>query len=793
MSKLETNIFPIHELDSLKLRYDTYRIRNLSRDQEEYFQNRDSLTRSLSYELKVPVLAIERQDGPYLVVPDTAANVPLKFPLVRTYVYLDKAQGQIPLDFTIRTPENDAICLRFIQFMIQAPLFSNNKLWQPSSGKGFFEKAPSEQRSDIGRYCGFAARAALTPSGRIGLCVDVHSKYVRTVPLPVHLSRMNFRQFQGQHCIYRYGHQWYEIKLETLSDLTVGEEQIPTNDGPIALIEYIARESRKPLPAELASLPHDASVIRYRNNRGGDRTAPSGLCYLVCDTQDGARHEGTTLAPHVRREQTARFVREYLTMLRFNGISLRVSQEPENVERKLFSVPDLEFGNGHKLSIRGTPGTHPASLENLGQKRLAMLRDGRVGFYVKERFRRQYLILPQSVAESWGERYVTDLKRAVDDLYPEGGGYNPQIITYKDRGPRTYRDQGKAILTAVGESFMEPAYALVMLHSTSDRQLRQHDLLGAMVVREFRGRDIYAAVNHSEMGERSYVMISDKDGTPHYEHRQTHRSRLMGYLRNVALNKVLLTNNFWPFVLATPLHADVTIGIDVKRQTAGFTVIGQTGLFVRAYCRESRQKEKLLKAQVFTHLLEIMRAEMVRLGREIRSVVIHRDGRSFQSEIDGAISAMEKLKAEGVVAEDGTLTILEISKSAPVRLRLFDVHRSNEGRPSVDNPQVGQYLIINRNEGFVCSTGRAFPRRGTVQPLHVRCVLEGIPFEHALKDVYALTTLAWTRPEDCTRYPVTTKLTDRWLGEDASEFDEEELLYETENEEDPDDEGRASA
>jgi len=52
--------------------------------------------------------------------------------------------------------------------------------------------------------------------------------------------------------------------------------------------------------------------------------------------------------------------------------------------------------------------------------------------------------------------------------------------------------------------------------------------------------------------------------------------------------------------------------------------------------------------------------------------------------------------------------------------------------------------------------------------------------------------LAWTRPEDCSRYPVTLKLTDRWLGEEASEFDEEALIYETEENQEQEEE-RASA
>ena len=44
---------------------------------------------------------------------------------------------------------------------------------------------------------------------------------------------------------------------------------------------------------------------------------------------------------------------------------------------------------------------------------------------------------------------------------------------------------------------------------------------------------------------------------------------------------MLLTNEKWPFVLATPLHADLTVGIDVKQNTAGFTVVGRLGNNVR--------------------------------------------------------------------------------------------------------------------------------------------------------------------------------------------------------------------
>ncbi len=48
----------------------------------------------------------------------------------------------------------------------------------------------------------------------------------------------------------------------------------------------------------------------------------------------------------------------------------------------------------------------------------------------------------------------------------------------------------------------------------------------------------------------------------------------------------VLLNCRWPFVLAEPLHADLTIGIDIKNNTAGFSFVfkaGQRTVGVRSY------------------------------------------------------------------------------------------------------------------------------------------------------------------------------------------------------------------
>ena len=59
-----------------------------------------------------------------------------------------------------------------------------------------------------------------------------------------------------------------------------------------------------------------------------------------------------------------------------------------------------------------------------------------------------------------------------------------------------------------------------------------------------------------------------------------------------------------------------------------------------------------------------------------------------------------------------------------------------------------------------------------------------LALEKCLEDVYFLSCLAWTRPEDCTRFPIDIKLNDRFLGEDATEYDADDLEYAAALEED---------
>ena len=781
MSTLETNIYPILNLDDLSARYRLYKIRGLAPEHPEYYQNTQSLIRDISYALSTPAAITESGEETFLVIRDDAGRPDYEYQLVRATVYLEYSEVTYDLNFGKLDSRTEPIAMRFLQFMLQAPLSNNPYLWQPESGKPFFEKASAHSVMGVTRFTGFSVRVVRIDGG-LGLCVDVANKYVRERPLPTLLTRPEFRPFKGQHCIYHYGHRWYEIQLHEISDLNASEYKVGENGDRLPLLEFIAQQSQKPISQELARLPHDASVVLYKNNRGQTRAVPAALCYPVLDSADTARRNrpNALMKTEDRRGRTHRFVDRYLRSLRFSDAQLKLGSEPMAVPQKMFLLPDYEFGNGRRLSVRGTPGAEQVSLDTIGKMRMALLRDRQAGFYVRDPLQRQYLILPQSVQDSFGSAFVKDLKAQVDELYPQEQGYDPIVVTYNDRVQRTFVEQGNAILEAVRRHCTRQGFAVVMIHDTHDRRVRQHDQLAAMVIRKMREMDIPTAVMHAATGQHCYELRMI-EGTREYVCYNEKRGKLQGYLRNVGLNKVLLTNERWPFVLATPLSAELTIGIDVKHNTAGFTVVNGKGNYIRTIVRNSNQKERLLAQQVRKLIVEVVtkEAETKVHTLPIRSLVIHRDGILYPSERAGVQKAIEDLKQAGILLADARYAMLEIPKSAPAPVRLYEVLRLSEDQSVVNNPQVGTYYLLDERNGYLCATGRAFWRPGTVKPVHVKYVEGTLPFERCLEDVYFLTALAWTRPDDCTKHPITIKLTDRRLGEDAETFDSDALEYST--------------
>lgn len=777
----ETNFFRIEGLEALSTTYHLYQIAGLHRDSSEYYANVQGIVRYLSFKMRAPVTTFDMEGASFLAVPAAFGEPPDQVHLVRTVALLKHSGKEIEFDFTSVCPRLDSIRMRYLQFMLQNPLWRDSRLWQPGTGEPFFFKRPERRYGNTDLFEGFAMRVAPNPEGGFGLIVDLRRKLVSNSPLPLSPSRQQINALKGRSCLYKMGNQWFEISLDGLADIRAGEPSIPLNEKVVSLNDYLTINSSKPIPASISNLSPDGSVIYYRTNGPAQKSAPTALCHLVEDThsREGAmHHRKTPIEPHERHRKVNRIVDKILKRISVGDVVLSVSAQAERADTKPFEPPNLRFGSDTILSVGRINHDACAAIGQYGRNRLTLLRKEGIGFFEKSPLDRQYFIMPQSVVSSYGPQFLKDLQRAVEDLYREEGGYSPEIIPFDDvNRPRDFVGQSRAIMEAVEGFRVNPGFAIVMVHRF-DRRPRSADQLAAWTVKEFPIQfNLNAAVIHTEVAAKAYVSKGHGNDTS-YRVKVSERGRLSGYLRNVALNKILLTNGKWPFILDSPLHADVVIGIDVKNNTAAFTLIANGGKIIRLSMSSSRQKEQLLKAQVEKYILEIFHKDASYFSERPRQIAIHRDGHVWPSEIEGLKEACQQLSKEELIDPDWRLSVVEIVKSAKAPLRLFEVKRSENGqKPYVQNPLVGTWAQTGPSEGFVCTTGRPFRISGTAHPLRVKRASGSMSIKRCLSDVFSLSCLTWTRPEGATRLPLSLILCNRSLFDEASNYDRDAIDF----------------
>jgi hypothetical protein len=801
----ETNIFKIENLHELSDQYVLFEIQGLNHsdgddDDDDYEINIQHIIRRLSYSLKHPVTVINRTNNPRLVVrnvPDVLEKMPMEFAVKRNaMVQFNRIKDPLTLDFVKYDEETKGIILRFLQFDIQTELNTNGNIWQPGSGDAFFNMDPAEVVGKVGIHSGFLARVVDLPGTLgFGISIDVTKKYVSQVPEEMRMTRASFKKLGVNQChlVYNYGGKRYELKAHQISDQKASEYKFPrSSDGEFVTLLADTQESFKKLngtmPPEVATLPDDASVLVYMTNDDQERGAIAGLCYRVFDTEDPVVrkiHRRSIMNPFYRRRLIRVARLNYFKNIKFGKVTLKISEAPIQVKKQKFIVPDAEFGNGVKVSIRGTSDAEQTTIEKLGGKRRDLLDNKEVGFYSKAAFRTQYFVVPQTLYNMYcnDQYFLKDLTEQVDRMHETEKGWRPIPIPYDDRGKNAV-DVGFEILQKIKEKvsgLSTGGYAVVMLPSGVPRVKRKHDEMAAMIVTECtENYDIQVGIMHSDTLEECFIH-QNRNGISKYVVKGEMMGKYKGYVRGVAINQVLLNNEQWPYILHTPLHADLTIGIDVKRQVAGFTFIDKYSKNIFTRSDKSNNWEKLSTGQVVKMLVSGIQLQVKYASEQIRKIVIHRDGRIYSTERAGIEKAIKSLQDKGVLPKDVVVAIIEIPKHTMASYRMFepafgyDIIKSEESNGGTLNPEIGSWLTLNSRQALLCTTGREFNRNGSSNPLFVNYASGSMSFENILEDLYYLSTLAYTKPDDCSRLPLTLRLTDRKINNLGSEFDFEAL------------------
>ncbi|MHA1169496.1 MAG: hypothetical protein ACTSRU_16845, partial [Candidatus Hodarchaeales archaeon] len=717
MKTIETNIYPIENLEELECDYWIYKVKGVPTNSEDYIKNIQLLEDRLSRKSRSPCSIIE-MNGEVVIAQQTGfQELPKTMEVVGSVALIEKQPQSLNLNFSNLTSENRKLAHRFLRFALQSPLIRNPSLFQPSAGRPFFNKNPDTNsggvHNEIDLLRGFTFRIVDTPDGGLGVCLDTKSMFISSKPLPSKISPNQFKQMKGIRCIYEYGTSWYEVKLEALNDVDVTNCILSDSTTLFENVHSRAGENKSLL---LRQLPSDCSVLVYYNSNMQSRNVPSALCRQIFHTSHPLIrkvHNKTILEPHIRRKTIRFLLDSYFIKSKFGKSELRISRNPVPSQTTAFTIPDLEFGHNTILSVTGTPGSVRTTLSNFPFKKQELYRDAEIGPYSIRNFDQQYLVLPNSVRDSYGSEYRLDLCDEIEVLSGESlrNSYDPIVIGYDDTVEHSVYRLGQEILKAIDSNVQSSGYMLIMIPRIKSSVTNAEDELANLLMRELREKDLYASIVHTTIPNSSYQFDSEERK---WYVKEGKIRRYRGYIRNVVLNKILITNNMWPFILSSHLKADITIGIDVKNNTAGFTLVYNSGENIRFVMDESTRKEELGCKQVSEIISRILREDYSINPKQINSIVIHRQGRFFQPELDGLHESIKILKDEKIIAEDYSYAFVETKTTSVVPLRLFFVDRRESDHSEwINNPVVGTHYFLNADTAFVCNTGFPYRFRGT--------------------------------------------------------------------------------
>ncbi|MEM2161120.1 MAG: hypothetical protein QXN55_09225, partial [Candidatus Nitrosotenuis sp.] len=132
---------------------------------------------------------------------------------------------------------------------------------------------------------------------------------------------------------------------------------------------------------------------------------------------------------------------------------------------------------------------------------------------------------------------------------------------------------------------------------------------------------------------------------------------------------------------------------------------------------------------------------------------------------------------EGIIDKDYDCNVVEVRKSSLTPLRFFEAESyGGSFNERIENPLIGTYAILGET-AFICNTGRPFRHPGTTKPLQVIKIRGNMLLDNILEDLFNLSNLTWTKIDDCSRDPITIKMTDIRLREVAGDYSKDNFEF----------------
>jgi hypothetical protein len=749
------NAFQLTGLDRLDAGYRLVRYSGLVNTDLDYDKKARLLANTLGGDLGLPVEPI-RIGGEH-VLSVMGAREQLAEISIRDHVSLNPEIAQLRLDVETHTlmfrdglGAQSKLARRALLWSIQRLASMSSQWW--AYDRRFVNRLPDKDASgeDILVHPAFYYGLIPNSCGELGLVIDpsvcnverpsLYEKYGMDIPTRV----------VGERYLYKYGDDWYRVDALGISNPANKEMTDPGNGDPITIWEHIVNRLGHAHANLISGLSADAPTIAYKTRGEQSRRAHSGLLFRLVGvegTNEGepTPHEESIMSASVRGERSEEIAQEISSRLTLFGKRLKPSTRLRRLENEaitIFKAPRLRFAGDQEI---------PTILEDAGRDRFHALRGlgpAETAPFADE----QIFIRPESMPEgAWKDfkrRFLLELQSLC------GVSLSPSALKYDDRKVRRLREQAGAIDKALAH---RAGYALLVL--PAQKKSAQQTRLHHSIKRNYWGKVFTQCADLESI--LSFYHHRESDGEESWFVRKDSQRLYQSYIRYLALG-YLMVNCKWLWKLGEgSLRNQVHVGIDVYKGMAVFTFIYGDAELITFKTGKAIRPEKLSEDQVWQALVENLGADLAQLNLRPSSLVIHRDGKIYESELRGIERAVNDLKGHlSALPQDVRVGVIEIHKTSATRPRLYQRYK---GRFA--NPPMGLFAGLSDCEGALATTGYPMLRKGTANPLYFEVVAGDIDIKDIAHDIYALSHLAFASPGSCMRLPFTIALADFVLSE----------------------------
>lgn len=701
--------------------------------------------------------------------------IPGEIPINPEVVTLKLRDGLTSLRFKAGEGHASKIAKQALLWAIEGALGFADPVWW-RYGRRFVKKVPDENMSNEHFRVHPAFYYGVVPGndGTFELVADPSVCYVERKSLYDLYGNSLPASIVGRRFLYEYGNEWFKIDALGVAGAANKEMMTDRDTGESVTIYQwaIKRWGGKGFSLIDSTTP-EAMTVAYKTAGKKDRRALSGLLFGLPGVEgdqegEASPHTQAIMWPEIRGAKTEEIIAAISPRLRLFGRKLRPNSHLRVIRHEdvqIFSHPSLRFAGDQVVKT---------ILNSVGRDRLEALR--KLGPATNTPFTDDQLVvlsetMPEEVRKDFKERFCGGLKGVYKKTY------EPAPLKYDDRDARTLRKKARAI-----EKVLEnrKGYALLVLPKCKSRkqQSRLHDYLKR---KYFKNLQTQCA---SERKILSFYRKVGENGNSRWVVPDHLERDYRSYILNLALG-YLLVNRKWLWKLAEgTLRNKIHVGIDLYKGIAVFTFIYGDADLITFRISESERPEKLSADQVAEVLVENLAAELPNLDLDDISIVFHRDGMLYDSELRGikrAIAILQKID-NNPLPKDIKIGIVEIHKTSSARPRIY-----RWSHKKFANPEMGTCVRLGKYEAALATTGEPLIGRGTAHPLYIELIAGNIDVMDIAHDMYALSHLAFSAPGKSRSLPFTIALADNILRESTPGKKDE--LWEKEEEDEEDEAG----